>query len=259
MSVPDASMRSDIGVRGVTVLGGHDGFDMRTCDRVVIEDCVFMSGDDCIAGFDNIDVEVRRCYFESACSIFRFGGNNVLIEDCKGTAATKYGFRKGLSDEKKISGAPTDENCRYNCRTVFLYYCDWRARIRKTPGNILIRRCSFDGVDAILNLPFGHMWCCNVSLSEIRFEDCTFENLHTPLNIEAPDKEPLELTLSRCGVSFAEDYGSAPFIRAKGAGCVTLDGVDIKGDAVPVMEKTQNFDLKISGTREVEIADYPKQ
>ena len=76
----------NITARNITVLGGHDGLDVRTCDNVEILGCTFKTGDDCIAGFDNNDVHVRDCYFESSCSLLRFGGNNVLVEDCVGVA-----------------------------------------------------------------------------------------------------------------------------------------------------------------------------
>lgn len=39
----------DITIRHVTVYGGHDGFDVRTCDRVLVEDCAFYTGDDGVA------------------------------------------------------------------------------------------------------------------------------------------------------------------------------------------------------------------
>ena len=98
----------DVTATGLTVLGGHDGFDVRTCDNVLIEDCRFYTGDDCVAGFDNNDVVIRRCVFDTACSALRFGGNNVLVEDCEGYAPSRFGFRGDLSQEKKAVGAPTD-------------------------------------------------------------------------------------------------------------------------------------------------------
>ena len=116
----------------------------------------------CISGFDNIGVEVRNCYFESSCSIFRFGGTNVLVENCEAAAPATYGHRWGLTDEEKRNRAPS-VNCRHNCLTAFLYYCDDRANVRKNPGNILIRNCSFKNPDTMISIPFGHLWCSNRS------------------------------------------------------------------------------------------------
>ena len=76
----------------LTVLGGHDGFDVRTCDNVKVENCRFYTGDDCLAGFDNIGVHVDNCVFNCACSFMRFGGTDVLIENCI-FAGTDIGVR----------------------------------------------------------------------------------------------------------------------------------------------------------------------
>lgn len=243
---------SNITARRITVLGGHDGFDVRTTDNVLVEDCVFETGDDCIAGFDNIGVTVRRSSFNSACSIFRFGGTDVLIEDCHGYAPAKYGHRFGLSDEKKRAGAPTDEGCRHNCLTAFLYYCDMRAKIRRTPGNIVVRRSRFEGVDAIFNLPFGHKWTCNVSLNDIRFEDCEFTGLNTPTSVQAPEGEPLTLELERCRIAYSDSYGDAPLIRASGHREIILKDVII--DAVsPYIETSSSGKITTDGSTHTDI------
>ena len=241
-----------ITVRNISVLGGHDGFDVRTCDDILIEDSVFETGDDCIAGFDNVNVTVRRCTFNSACSLFRFGGTDVLIEDCRGYAPAKYGHRMTLSDEKKKASMPTDETCRRNCLTVFLYYCDKRAKIRKTPGNILMRNSSFCGVDSIFNLPFGHKWSCNVSLADIKFENCEFLNLNLPLNVSAPEGEPLSITLDSCKVSYSEQYGDAPFIRTNGQGKILLSNLDLMCDGAYIEAKeADGIEIINSGNIEI--------
>lgn len=104
----------------IRVLGGHDGFDMRSCDNVNLMECEFYTGDDAIAGFDNVDITIRDCILNSS--------------------PNSYGFRGTLSDEEKKSRAKTNsDNSRFNCLTAFLYYCDFRAKIRKTPGNIVIK------------------------------------------------------------------------------------------------------------------------
>lgn len=219
----------NITVRGVTVLGGHDGFDVRTCDDVLVENCRFTTGDDCIAGFDNINVTVRGCYFESSCSMLRFGGTNVLIENCTGAAPSTYGFRGHLSDEEKRARSATNEKCRHACLGVFLYYCDNRADVRRTPGNILIRNCSFKNPDAILTVPFGHKWCCNRSLDNITFENCTFDGIRHPMRLSCPDEEPLKLSMKDCTVTVRDGYQNINFIEGKNVSRVYLEGVALHG------------------------------
>ena len=219
----------NISAREITVLGGHDGFDVRTCDDVLIESCTFTTGDDCIAGFDNINVTVRDCYFESSCSILRFGGTNVLIENCTGVAPATYGFRGHLSDEEKRERSATTEKCRHDCHGVFLYYCDNRADVRETPGNILIRNCSFKNPDAILTVPFGHKWCCNRSLGNIAFENCTFDGIRLPMRLSCPEEEPMALYMKDCTVIARDGYQNINFIEGKNVSRVCLENVAIHG------------------------------
>ena len=69
---------NNIFAHDLTVLGGHDGFHVRICKNVLIENCEFYTGDDCIAGFANENVVVRNCYLDCACSALRFGGTEAF-------------------------------------------------------------------------------------------------------------------------------------------------------------------------------------
>lgn len=219
----------EITARNLTVLGGHDGFDVRTCDNVLIENCKFITGDDAIAGFDNIGVTVRNCYFESACSCFRFGGSDVLIENCHSTAPTAYGFRGSLTDSEKCERKDSFKYGRRTCLYVFTYYCDGRANIRKTPGNILIKNSRFKNPNAVMQLPFGHIWCCNRSLEDITFENCVIEGVCYPIQIKAPKEEPLTLNMKNCIVSPREGSENIPFLEGENIKKLTLDGVSYVG------------------------------
>lgn len=219
----------DIEVKNVTVLGGHDGLDIRTCDNVMVEDCRFYSGDDAIAGFDNINVTIRNCVLNSACSALRFGGTDVLVENCRTCAPVEYGFRGSLTPEQKRARAATDENCRHNCLNAFLYYCDFRAKIRSTPGNIVIKNCSFKNVDAVFSEPFGFKWACNRALDNIIFEDCIFDGVCESINLDCPEKEPITFTMKNCKVIAREGAEDAPFAEASNFRNITLENVEILG------------------------------
>ena len=211
----------------VTVLAGHDGFDVRSCDDILIENCRFLTGDDCVAGFDNINVTVRNCYLESACSFLRFGGTDVVIEDCTGVSPCTYGFRGSLSAEQKRARADTTDDCRHSCRNVFLYYCDDRADVRRTPGNIVIRNSRFKNPDTMMRLPFGHRWCCNRSLSDITFENCITEGICEPLQLTAPIDEPLTFCMKNCEVTPGDGYENIPFIIGENVRKIELIGTSL--------------------------------
>ena len=170
-----------ITVKNITVLGGHDGFDLFDCDNVLMENCEYYVGDDAIAGYDNKNVVVRNCTLDSACSAIRFGGTDVLIENCRGIAPSSYGFRGWLSKEDKAIGAPTNEKCRHSMHTPFLYYCDFRlGDLRNPAGNITVRNCRFDNPDSLFLHPFDKKWCSNRGLNSIVFEDCEILGLSLP-------------------------------------------------------------------------------
>lgn len=217
----------NIFARELTVLGGHDGFDVRTCDNVSVENCRFLTGDDCIAGFDNINVNISNCYFESACSFIRFGGTDVVIENCMGVAPATYGFRGSLSTDEKRARAATTDNCRHSCHNVFLYYCDNRAEIRRTPGNIVIRNCKFQNPDTVMRLPFGHKWCCNRSLADITFENCIIDGICEPLSLIAPADEPLALRMENCVVTPRKGYENIAFIEGENIKRIELIGTPL--------------------------------
>ena len=224
-----------IKVKGITVLAGHDGFDVRTCDDVLVEDSRFLTGDDCIAGFDNIGVNVRNCYFESSCSLFRFGGTDVLIENCRGKDPATYGFRGHLTPEQKKNRADTDENCRHTCHNVFLYYCDNRAKIRRTPGNFIFRNCEFDGIKRILDQPFGHIWCCNRALDNVTFEDCIFKGIYDPSTPVCPDGEPMTVTIKNSKIIAKPGYEDKKLFIARGMRKIELENVSIEGFTAPTI------------------------
>lgn len=237
----------DITARGLTVLGGHDGFDVRSCDDILVEDCTFRTGDDCIAGFDNQGLTVRNCFFNCACTMLRIGGTDILVENCRGTAPAEYGFRGGLSREEKEAGAATTPACRHNCHGIFLYYCDMRAAVRATPGRIVIRDCHFTGMDNILSHPFGHMWCCNRPLHDVSFERCVIEGLTLPSDITCPEGEGLSVTLRDCTLTPCKGYEDVPLMVAKGAGKILFDGVSIGGYRDPHILSDDPACLTVTG------------
>ncbi len=249
-------MRSqNIVVQEVSVYGGHDGFDVRSCDNILVENCKFYTGDDCIAGFDNTDVTIRNCKFNSACSVLRFGGTNVHVKDCELKTPASFGFRGSLNAEQKALGVPTDKNCRTNTITAFLYYCDFRAEIRETPGNILIEDCVFDGVDCLFSLPFSgeQRWCCNRSLNSIEFKNCKANNVCRPINIAGDENEPLSLKLDNIEISAREGFEDIPLINAKNFEKIELCNVLHKGFKCAAVNKLTDGSVEVSNTENIEI------
>lgn len=239
----------NITAKNVTVYGGHDGFDIRTCDDILIEDCEFRTGDDCIAGFDNKNVTIRNCLLDCACSALRFGGTDVLVENCVSTAPSSFGFRKNLTDIEKEYNAPTNESCRHNMHTPFQYYCDFRADIRYAPGNILIKNCKFENPDAIFLHPFDgeHIWCCNRALNTITFEDCEILGLSLPGVLCADPNEPLDFRLKNVKITAREADAEFPLFKAKYCKYIEFDNVKIEGFKAPAVISDKSDIINIKG------------
>jgi hypothetical protein len=251
-------------MRNVTVYGGHDGFDVRVCDNVLVEDCNLTTGDDCIAGFDNNDVVIRRCIFDTACSALRFGGNNVLVEECTSIAPASFGHRLRLTQEQKRMNVATDANCRHNMGNVFLYYCDHRADPRRTPGDILLRNCKFIGADRLFTLAFDgkHKWCCNRSLSSIKFENCVVTGLNQPAYIYGDENEPLTFELENVQMAAREGFEKVAVVEARNFDKVSLKNVTLEGFADPVILKHTEGEISVvdsTPTRAIPADQYEKQ
>lgn len=255
---------SNITARALKVMGGHDGFDVRTCDDVRVESCVFQTGDDGIAGFDNVGVVVRDCVLDSSCSAFRFGGTDVLIENCRGTGPAPYGFRGGLPMETRRQSLNDGARTRHNLKNAFLYYCDFRAVIRRPPGNILMRNCTFTNPDRVFSLDFDgkHQWCCNRSLNSITFENCTFDGVAGPLNIHGDANEPLTLTMRNCTVTARPGAGNQAAVSARNFHAIRLENTVWKGFARPRVVAHTPGEVSVQGGTPLEtvagVVVYPE-
>ena len=245
----------NVTAKNITVYGGHDGFDVRTCDNVVIEDCEFRTGDDCIAGFDNKNVVIRNCILDCACSALRFGGTDVTIENCRGVAPSSYGFRGRLAYEEKARSAPTGAHCRHTMHTTFQYYCDFRAEIRHNPGNIVVKNCRFENPDAIFLHPFDgeHIWCCNRALNSITYEDCEILGLSLPGVLCSDHNEPLDFRLKNVKITARQEGAEFPLFEATNCKYIEFDNVTIEGFKKPAIVTDNPDVIKIIDGTEIEI------
>lgn len=218
----------NITYKNVEVLGGHDGIHNSSCDNYLINSCSFYTGDDCVAGFDNNNVIVRNCTLNSACSGLRFGGRDVLVENCKFYGPAKYFFRGSLSLEDKIAGNPTPTSGRNNMLALFTYYSDFSLNVRKLPGNIIIRNCTVDNCDRFLHFDFTgtHVWQKNKPLTSITFENIKANNIAMPFNAYGDKENPLTLKLKDCDISFGKEMDCV--IRSGNFELINVDNVNVK-------------------------------
>ena len=221
---------ADLRFEGLTILGGHDGIHFSVCDRVKIADCTMRTGDDCVAGFDNEDVTVRGCSFNTACSAFRFGGRRVLIEGCRSWGPAEYPIRNSLPKEDQISGSHGKPGAGWRTMlALFTYYSDFTIKVRHDPGEITVRNCSVENAQRFLHYNFSgnETWQKNRPLRSILFEDVTATGLGLSLCAYGDAGEKFSLALKGCRLSFAKPQRE--FIRAAHVESLTLDGVSVEG------------------------------
>ena len=213
--------------RNITVLAGHDGIHVAASDNIEISDCEMYTGDDAIAGFDLYRMTVRNCIVSTACSSFRIGGTDILIENCRNVVPVKYSFRGSMTPEEKQAGAPS-ETGRKTTLSAFTYYSDFTLNVRHAPGNIVIRNCSFEGTSRLLHYNFSgnEPWQKNRPLDSITFENVKAAGVGMSLCAYGSEEYPLTLKMTDCDISFAEEQSS--FVRAFGYKLIELKNVNIK-------------------------------
>ncbi len=208
----------NITVRNVTVCGGHDGVDVRSCDNVLIENCEFQTGDDCVAGFDNNHVIIRNCISNSACNTFRFGGHHVVIENCRSIERPlRFSFRDGLTPEEKKMGCLTNdaERSRHDTLTTFSYYCDHRADPREE-CDVTIRNCEWSQAREWIRLEFDgfHRWCCNRSLKRLVLENVSVGEIIRAGKLWGDENEKLICHFKNVTIRAKEGFGHEPMLVA---------------------------------------------
>ena len=219
-----------IKAENVTVLAGHDGIHMTVCKNIVIKDCNFYTGDDCVAGFANVNVLVSGCELNSACSAMRFGGTNVLVEKCHIYGPCKYLFRGSLTPEEKKTGVkPSLEGHRNNMLSVFTYYSDFSVPIEYQPGNIVIKDCKVDYADRFLHFNFSgnEMWQANRPLDSIRFENIDATDISMPLTAYGDKDVKVTLELKNVSISMRKGFEDIDFMHIANYEKVKLKNVKI--------------------------------
>ena len=206
---------TNVHVENVTVLAGHDGINIHHCVGVTIENCDFRTGDDCVAGYNAENVVIRNCGFNTSCNSFRFGGKNLLVEDCRFWGPGEYPHR--------VSG-------RHNTIYAIEYYAIRYDDIRVDSENWVFRNCTFDSIDGFINYRYGKLWMHDARpLRDLTLENVTINNLSEPSVMIPAAGNPMTLTMKnaeltwRNGVPAEGMFITTPDIK------FVLDNVKIEG------------------------------
>lgn len=129
----------DVSISHVTILAGHDGFNLHHSRNIRISGCRIESGDDCFAGYGIEDLWVSGCYANTACNSMRIGGCGLHFEHCIFEGPGHYPH---LSEDT------------YHTHAVFKYYSIRPDCIERDADDIIFKDCTIQGVSMLLSYQF---------------------------------------------------------------------------------------------------------
>lgn len=200
----EANNCENLTMRRVTCLAGSDGIHAHCSKNVLIENCVFKTGDDCIAGININGMVIRNCVLNTSCDYFRMGGVHILCENCYFYGPGYYPHRKTIVKGNK-NYLPRTEG-RHNVESIIIYFAseDYPYEASK---DIVFRDCCFDGAREVLHYHADEVGLIQrgTHLAELEFENCRFMNIEKVSDIIASKDEPLTIKLKNVTAAFAEN------------------------------------------------------
>lgn len=201
-------------VKNVICAGGSDGFHLHFCVHTLIEDCVFTTGDDTVAGINVEDLTVRRCSFNTSCQVFRMGGSHILVEDCHVKGPGIYPHRMTIVPNKHTDAVRDRRNDlpreagRHNTLFFWLHFAS--TNFPSAPyHDVVIRNCELENVDCLMHYMADHGTLeSGTYLKEIRFENLRATGLKATSELSVKAAQPLSVTLKNVEASFAPDAKS---------------------------------------------------
>ncbi len=206
----EANNCRNLTMRRVTCLGGSDGIHLHCSEDILIEDCLFKPGDDCIAGINVRNLLVRHCVLNTSCNLFRIGGVKIRVEDMYAYGPGYYPHRmtvvRGKNDE-----LPREAG-RHNLLRLVDYFASTNYPYELS--DIHFCRCTIENAEDILfyNADQGPLQS-GTHLGKLTLEDVRFTDLKTSSAPMADANEPLTVVMKNVSVEFADfDKDRAAFV-----------------------------------------------
>ena len=197
----EANNCKNITMRRVTCLGGSDGIHLHCSENTLIEDCLFKTGDDCIAGINIKGLHVNRCILNTSCNLFRMGGIDILVENCYSYGPGYYPHRKTIVRGKN-DYLPRKEG-RHNTLCLVNYFAS--INYPYEPSEMTFKNCVFEGLESVLRYRSGQgplqtgTFFKKMTLENVRFTDLSKSALAI-----APKDVPFTLEQKNVSYSFGE-------------------------------------------------------
>lgn len=209
----EANNCKNVTMRAVTCLGGSDGIHLHCTEDALIEDCLFKTGDDCIAGINIRNLLVRRCVLNTSCDLFRIGGVNIRIEDMYAYGPGYYPHRKTVVKGKNLE-LPREEG-RHNLLHAVVYFAS--TNYPYVPSDIHFKNCVIENAKDILSYTADRGTLqSGTHLGEFTLENVRFTDLKETSAPMANAEEPLTIRMKDVLVEFHESAtATKPFTLAE--------------------------------------------
>ena len=226
---------NNILVENIINEAGHDGVHITTCEDVIIRNCEFYTGDDCVAGYNNKNVLVENCEINSACSALRFSGSNVLVHHCHMFAPPKFLFRGLMTKEEKEAGIMANDSVAYakNPRpmlSIFTYFAELATDIYNLGTNITVRDCVVENAERFLNYNYSGnaQWQMGKPMLDITFKNIKASGIVMPSAAYGDPDMPVSVTLENIDFSFKEGCEDTSFLYAGHYDKIRLKNVTVR-------------------------------
>ncbi|MBO5928154.1 MAG: hypothetical protein J6Q32_04820 [Clostridia bacterium] len=192
----------NIVMKNVKCIGASDGTHMHFCNHMLIEDCIFHTGDDCIAGINMRDLVVRRCDINTSCHAFRVGCYGALVEDCKIWGPGIYPHRMSIVQNrgtelvrKKSNTLPITEG-RHDLLCVWLHFASTNFPNEVPYDNIVFRNCKVENSGILIRYASDTPPLeAGTRLKDITFENIEITGMRFKSYVSAPEDEPITIKL----------------------------------------------------------------
>lgn len=189
-------------VKDVTILGGHDGFNIHHCTNVSIKDCTIKTGDDCVAGFDARNVSVENCLLNTACNAIRLGCANLFVARCRFVGPGEY---------------PHILDGKFHMHAAIKYYSPAGDSYRGDACGWRFADCTFENPGRMFNYDFGSErgYMTERPLVDVHLERCNVTGASMTSFFSGSSEVPGTLELKDCSVEYVPDAESAgkPFVQ----------------------------------------------
>lgn len=201
----------NLNMTNVSCIGGSDGIHLHYCTNICIENCLFHTGDDCIAGINMENLVVRNCELNTSCDVFRAGGSHILVENCHMWGPGIYPHRMTIVPDRHTDAVrdrkndlPQNEG-RHNMVSVWIHFASTNYPNPEPYHDIVIRNCTIENADLFLyyHADEGTLQS-GTHLCEMTLENVTFTHLGETSSVSASHEEPLHVTLKNVTADFAD-------------------------------------------------------